>query len=153
MFKRIPLALVLLLIVASFTLFAVACGEDDPTATPVPAATEAPATEALATTAPEPAATPMPEPTATEAPEPTATRTPDRVAVVTPEPATPEQASQEDALTLAFVEEAIAYFDANGLQATLDQYRSEAGIENGRPITIIDAEENVLLVYRALPSL
>ena len=148
MFKRIPVVLFLLLVVSSFAIFAVACGEDDPTATPVPAATEAPAVSA-----PEPTATPVPEPAATEAPEPTSTRTPERVAIVTPEPSTPELASQDDALTLTFVEEAVAYYDANGLEATLTHYRSEAGLQNGRPLTIIDIEENELLVYSALPSL
>ncbi len=142
--------LFLLLIVASFAVFAIACG-DDATPTPEPAATTAP--EPVATEAPEPVATEAPEPAATEAPEPTATRAPDRVAIVTPEPSTPELASQDDALTLAFVQGAVEYYDANGLEATLTQYRSEAGIENGRPMTIIDAEENVLLVYSALPSL
>ncbi|MYD36494.1 MAG: hypothetical protein F4X20_05725 [Dehalococcoidia bacterium] len=148
MFKRIPVVLFLLLVVSSFAIFAVACAEDDPTATPVPAATEAPSVSA-----PEPTATPVPEPAPTEAPEPTATRTPERVAIVTPEPSTPELASQDDALTLAFVEEAVAYYDANGLEATLTHYRSEAGLQNGRPLTIIDIEENELLVYSALPSL
>ncbi len=149
--KRIPTVLFLLLVVASLAIFAVACGEDDPTVAPVPPATNVPPPTVAAE--PPPTATSMPEPAATEAPEPTATRAPDRVAVVTPEPATPEQASQDDALTLAFVESAVDYYDANGLEATLMRYRSEAGIENGRPLTIIDIEENVVLVYSALPSL
>ncbi len=151
MFKRIPVVVFLLLVVSSFALFAVACGEDDPTPTSAPSVTEPPAP--TATMEPEPPATSMPEPTATEAPAPTATRVPDRVAIVTPEPTTPEVASQDDALTLAFVEEAVAFYDANGLEATLTHYRSEAGLQNGRPLTIIDIEENVLLVYSALPSL
>ncbi len=148
-FKRIPVVFFLLLVVSSFAIFAVACGDDDPTATPVPAATNVPPP----TVAAEPPPTSMPEPAATEAPQPTATRAPDRVAIVTPEPSTPEQTSQDDALTLAFVESAVDYYDANGLEATLTHYRSEAGIENGRPLTIIDIEENVVLVYSALPSL
>ena len=60
-----PGALLLLLVLASFAVFAVACGED-PTATPQP----------TATTPPQPAATPQPAPTATLAPEPTATPPP-----------------------------------------------------------------------------
>ena len=148
-FKRIPVVFFLLLVVSSFAIFAVACGDDDPTAAPVPPATNVPPP----TVAAEPPPTSMPEPAATEAPEPTATRAPDRVAIVTPEPSTPELASQDDALTLAFVEEAVTYYDANGLEATLTHYRSEAGLQNGRPLTIIDIEENVVLVYSALPSL
>ena len=148
-FKRIPVVFFLLLVVSSFAIFAVACGDDDPTATPVPAATNVPPP----TVAAEPPPTSMPEPAATEAPQPTATRAPDRVAIVTPEPSTPEQASQDDALTLAFVESAVDYYDANGLEATLTHYRSEAGLQDGRPLTIIDIEENVVLVYSALPSL
>ena len=151
MFTRIPVVVFLLLVVASFSLFAVACGDDDPTATPAPSVTDAPAP--TATEVPAPTATAVPEPAATEAPAPTATRTPERVAIVTPEPSTPELASQDDALTLAFVEEAVAFYEANGLEATLTQYRSEAGLQNGRPLTIIDIEENELLVYSALPSL
>ena len=148
MSTRIPVVVFLLLVVASFSLFAVACGDDDPTATSAPSVTDAPAP--TATEAPAPTATPVPEPAATEAPAPTATRAPAPTATPTAEP---EPVNQDDALTLAFVEEAVAFYDANGLEATITQYRSEAGLENGRPLTIIDTEENVLLVYRALPSL
>ena len=59
----------------------------------------------------------------------------------------------DDALTRAYVERAIAYYDANGLDATTAQYRSVAGVEGGRQLTLLDAEEGVLLVYRALPTL
>ncbi len=59
----------------------------------------------------------------------------------------------DDALTRAYVERAIAYYDANGLDATTAQYRSVAGAEDGRQLTLLDAEEGVLLVYRALPTL
>ena len=78
-----------------------------------------------------------PEPTATTAPEPT------------PEAATLD----DDSIKRAFVATAIEYYGENGLDATVEHYKSEAGIEGGRPLTLIDAEESVVLVYRALPTL
>ena len=59
----------------------------------------------------------------------------------------------DDALTRAYVERAIAYYDANGLDATTAQYKSVAGAEDGRQLILLDAEESVLLVYRTLPTL
>ncbi|MCY3886886.1 MAG: cache domain-containing protein [Chloroflexi bacterium] len=59
----------------------------------------------------------------------------------------------DDALTRAYVDRAIAYYDANGLDATTAQYKSGAGVEDGRQLTLLDAEESVLLVYRTLPTL
>ncbi len=132
-YRRAPAgipALLLLLVVASLAAFVVACG-DDPAPTPVP----------TATTAPDPTATSVPEPTPAPAPTPA------------PEP-TPEAATlDDDAITQAFVAAAIDYFGENGLDATVEFYRSEAGVERGRPLTIIDTEESVVLVYRTLPTL
>ena len=65
----------------------------------------------------------------------------------------PTAAPDDDALTRAYVQKAIDFYEANGLDATAAQYKSAAGVEDGRPLTIIDAEESVLLVYSALPSL
>ena len=115
-------ALFLLLIVASITAFAVAC-EDDPSPAPAPAAT----------TAPDPTATPTPEPTptATEAPEPAALSADER--------------------TRAFVAGAIEFYGANGLDATVEFYKSEAGIASGRTLILLDSVDYILLVYRALP--
>ena len=127
--RRAPVdvrTLFLLLIVASLAAFVVACG-DDPSPTPVP----------IATTPSEPTATTVPEPTSTPAPEPTS------------EAATLD----DDAITRAFVAAAIEYYEENGLDATVEYYKSEAGIEDGRPLTILDAEESVVLVFRALPTL
>ena len=98
--------LFLLLIVAACAALVVACGED-PTPTPAPTATTAP--EPTATATPEP----TPEPTATTAPEPT------------PEPA----ALDDDGLTQAYVAKAIDYYGENGLDATVEFYRSEAATE------------------------
>ncbi len=61
--------------------------------------------------------------------------------------------SADDALTRAYVEKVIAYYDTNGRDATVEYYRSEAAVEDGRPLTIIDAEESVLLVHSALRAL
>ena len=166
--------LFLLLIVAACAAFVVACG-DDPTPTPAPTATPEPAVEPTAT--PEPTAAPTatpaptaaptatPEPTAapTATPEPTAapTATPAPTAAPTPTPAptaaptaTPEpEPVDDDALTRAYVEKAIAYYEANGRDATVAEYRGEAGIEDGRPLILIDAEEGMLLVSGTIRSL
>ncbi|MDD9995013.1 MAG: hypothetical protein OXS35_04590, partial [Dehalococcoidia bacterium] len=128
--RRSPAAVVgaiaLLLILVSSAAFLVACG-DDPDPTPVPTATAAPA----------PADTPVPEPTSVPTPEPT------------PEPAVLD----DDALTRAFVAAAIEYYGENGLDATVEFYRSESGTENGRTLILIDQAESRLLVYRNIPAL
>ena len=64
----------------------------------------------------------------------------------------PEPVDEDDALTRAYVEKAIAYYTANGLDATAAQYRSDAGVEDGRSLVLIDGE-GVLQVYRTIPSL
>ena len=127
-------AIFLFLIVVSFAAVLVACG-DDPAPTPEP----------VATTAPEP----TPEPAATTAPRPT----PEPVATTAPEPAPEAAAMDDDAITRAFIATAIEYYEENGLDATVEHYKSEAGIKDGRPLTLLDAEESVVLVFRALPTL
>ena len=71
------------------------------------------------------------------------------------QPDVPEEpaALSDDELTRAYVEKVIAYYDANGRDATVEYYRSEAGVEDGRPLTLIDTGESVLLVYGALRTL
>ncbi len=86
------------------------------------------------------------DPTAT--PTPTATPVPAPTATPTPEPAP----SDED-LTLAYVTEAIEFYGQNGLEATVEFYSSEASIENGRSLILIDEAESVLLAYRPIPAL
>ncbi len=115
--------LILLLALASLAVFGLACG-DDPTPTPVPAVAP--------TAAPEPTAAPAATPEPTAAPE--------------PEPV------NEDDLTRAHVQKAIDYYEKNGVDATVAHYKSEAGVEDGRPLTLIDAE-GVLLVHLAIRSL
>ena len=121
-------ALFLLLIVASFVVFATACGDDS-----------SPAPEPSMITPPEPAATPAPEPApaTTPVPEPT------------PEPV----ALDDDALTRAYVTAAIEYYGENGLDATVEFYKSEAGIGNGRTLILLHEAESTLLVYRSIPAL
>ena len=117
------IALFLFLIMVSSAAVLVACG-DDPSPTPASVATTPPEPT---TTAPEP----TPEPVATTAPEPT-----------------PEAAAMDEAaITRAFIATAIEYYEENGLDATVEHYKSEAGIKDGRPLTLLNAEESVVLVF------
>ena len=127
-------ALFLLLILVSSAALMAACG-GDPSPTPVPTTAAVPA----------PTSTPLPAPTAV--PEPTPA--PAATAVAMPAPA----ASDGDALTRAYLEKAIEYYEANGLDATLDLYRSDASAEDGRRLLLIDKAGKVLLVFRSIPSL
>ena len=129
--------LFLLLIVASFAALAVAC--DDASSTPLPIATNVP--EPVAATPPDPTAAPTPEPTQ----EP--------VMSTAPETMSKPVALNDDDLTLAYVTSAIGYYGENGLEATLEFYKSEAGIENGRTLILLDKAEGRLLVYRSIPAL
>ena len=132
--------LVLALILASVVVLSVACGED-PTATPRPD----PTAPAAATATPEPTADPTatpdpaPEPTATPVPTPEPTPTPSEP-TPTPEP----KPVDDNALTLAYVEKALAFYDANGRDATIEYYKSEDSIEEGRYLYIL-SDEGVLL--------
>ncbi len=144
-----------LLIVAAVAALAVACGGDDPSPAPEPVATEAPETAATPTPEPTPAPTEAPQPTATPTPEPTptATEAPEPTPTPTPEP-TPEPAPLTDEdLTRAYVAGAIEYYGANGLDATVAFYRSEAGLGDGRALILVDTADYILLVHHALPAL
>ena len=123
-------ALFLLVIVASLAAFAVACG-DDPAPTPVP----------TAATAPDPTATSVPEPT--QAPAPTAA----------PEPTPAPAAMDDDDVTQSYVTKAIDYYGENGLDATVEFYRTQASTEDGRTLLLLDKDEGELLVYRNIPAL
>jgi len=59
----------------------------------------------------------------------------------------------EQALTRAYVQEAIAYYDEHGRDATVEFYRSAASVEDQRTLILIDTTENTLLVYRNIPAL
>ncbi len=140
-------ALIMLLVLASIAAFAVAC-DDGPSPTPVP----------TATTAPDPTATPMPEPTpepaATStpepAPEPTATTAPpDPTATPAPEP----DALDDDGLSRTYLTKAIEYYVENGLDATVEFYKSQSGTQDERTLILIDEAESLLLVYRNIPAL
>ncbi len=79
--------------------------------------------------------------------------TPTPVDTPAPEPSPEPVALDDDAITRAFVAAAIEYYDANGLDATVAFYRSQAGTESGRTLILVDADENTLLVYRSIPAL
>ena len=68
-------------------------------------------------------------------------------------PEVPAEAMTGDQRTMAYVQKAIAYYDRNGLDATVEFYRSEASAEDGRSLTLLDAEESVVLVYRTISAL
>ena len=78
----------------------------------------------------------------------------------TPEPtATPTQEPTEvaplddEALTLAYVTAAIEYYGENGLDTTVEFYRSESSVENGRTLILLDEAEGTLLVFQNIPAL
>ncbi len=110
---------------ASFVLLALACLS-------VFAVAFAVACSADPTATPRPTATPVPAPTATPTPEP---------------------APSDEDLTLAYVTEAIEFYGQNGIEATVEFYSSEASIENGRSLILIDEAESVLLAYHPIPAL
>ena len=65
----------------------------------------------------------------------------------------PPPADSDDAVTRAYVEKAIAYYEANGRDATVALYRSDSGVESGRSLIVMDKAEGRLLVYRNIPAL
>ena len=56
-------------------------------------------------------------------------------------------------MTQAFVTKAIDFYGENGLDATVEFYGSEASVESGRMLILIDKAENVLLAYQPIPAL
>ena len=64
-----------------------------------------------------------------------------------------EVARTDDDITRAYVMNAIAYYDANGRDTTVDRYRSAASVTGGRSLTLLDANTSILLVYRTIPAL
>ena len=161
-------ALVLLFIITALAGFVIACGEEptptpaataavaaSPTGTAVP--TAAPAATATAVPTAAPAATATAVPTAAPAPTatavPTATPAATATAVPTATPVATVEPLDDEGLTRAYVEKAIDFYKENGLEATVEFYKSDASIEDGRHLTIIDKGENVVLVYRPTPTL
>ena len=59
----------------------------------------------------------------------------------------------DEAQTRQYVMDAIAYYEANGRDATVAHYRSDASVADGRSLTLLDADEGVLLVYHTIPTL
>ena len=136
----------------------VAC-DGDPDPTPVPTATTAPEPTSTPAPAPapdptpEPVATKAPEPTSTPAPEPTSTPTPDPTSTPAPEPTPEPTALSDEDVTRAYVTSAIDYYVDNGLDATVEYYKSEAGVQDGRTLVLLDEAESTLLIYRSVPTL
>ena len=148
---------------AAPTASPVAMPQPEPTAVPVPPPTVAPTPAPTAMPQPEPTATPLPAPTATPRPAPTATPEPPPTATpmptATPAPtaaptATPApEPVNEDDITRAYVQKAIDFYEQNGRDATVAQYRSAEGVENNRTLVLIDVDEGILLVYHAIRTL
>ncbi len=126
-------------------------------ATPAPEPTVAPTAAPPATVAPEPTAmpapTPAPVPTATAAPEPTVAVVAVTVPVTQPEPTSEPGGSSGDALTKAYVTRAIEYYLQNGLDSTLEFYKSDEATQDGRTLILLDQAEDRLLIYRSIPIL
>ena len=68
-------------------------------------------------------------------------------------PTCPSPPMTTTALTRAYVMEAIDYYDANGLDATVAHYRADESVEGERTLVLLDATESVLLVYRTVSAL
>ncbi len=80
--------------------------------------------------------------------------TPEEIAALTGEGPIPDGAPLDDeALTMAYVMAAIEYYGENGLDATVEFYRSESSVENGRSLILLDEAEGRLLVYRNIAAL
>ena len=57
------------------------------------------------------------------------------------------------AVTRAYVQTAIDYYEEHGREAAVEFYRTAASAEDGRTLILIDTTENTLLVYRNIPAL
>ena len=62
-------------------------------------------------------------------------------------------APNDDDLSRAFVTSAIEYYGKNGLDATVEFYKSAASIKNDRTLILIDKAASVLLAYQPVPAL
>ena len=136
---------------------AVATAAPQPTPPPAPTTapqpTPAPAATATPQPTPEPTATatpqPTPAPTATAVPQPTAAP----AATAAPQPTAAPVALSNDDLTLSYVKSAIDYYGENGLDATVQFYKSPAGVQDKRTLILVDKSDGKLLIYRSIPAL
>ena len=110
---------------------------DDSASEPEPTATS----EATTTTTEPPATT-----TTTEPPATTTTAAP-------AEEPEPEPELDDDALTSVFVEEGIAYFEREGLDATVDYYNSQESLQGQRGLMILRADDHTMLASAVYPGL
>ena len=62
-------------------------------------------------------------------------------------------ALSDDDLTQAYVAKAIEYYEENGLEATLQFYKSRESVENGRTLILMDEAESKVLIYRNIAAL
>ena len=59
----------------------------------------------------------------------------------------------DDALTKAYVMEAIDFYEANGLEATVEYYNSRESFEGERTLLVIDPAQSIALAWGRWPSL
>ena len=62
-------------------------------------------------------------------------------------------ALSDDDLTRAYVTRAIEYYGQNGLDATVEFYKSAEGVQDRRTLILLDEAESTLLIYRNIPAL
>ena len=70
----------------------------------------------------------------------------------TPLPIVMDEEPDDDALTLAYVMEAIERYEREGREATVAYYNSRESVEGQRFMTIIDADTNILLTSPLRPA-
>ena len=75
----------------------------------------------------------------------------EKIVTATPEPTAVVET--EDDLTRAYVQNAIDYYEENGLEATREHYMNEESIDNDRALVLIDKDKGVLHVYHAVRSI
>ena len=62
-------------------------------------------------------------------------------------------ADDDDALTMAYVQKAIDFYEANGLEATVAYYNNRESIEGDRAMLIIDPGQSIALAWGRWPTL
>ena len=74
--------------------------------------------------------------------------------LITVEHTTDTDMDTDEAITAAYVRQAIAYYDANGRDATADYYNTEASVQDGRALILVDTmDENRVVSYSTIPAL
>ena len=66
----------------------------------------------------------------------------------------PPAPKTDDQLTMEYVQQAIAYYDSMGLEATVARYNTKASVRDGRALILVDTtDDNNLLAYGDNPAL